>query len=301
MGIYSLQSQATETLVLNALNNNHYGWVDSGVNLLDPRINKTDVLIRSSLEGVLHILVIASNLEESVEALKLKKKINPENRRFRFVETTGTLQDTPKYPIIESTVGIHPHYADQADTSTFTKIKTLCVDNQVRMIGECGLDFNRNFSTPANQLYAFESQLELAAELGIGVYLHERDAFEQQIALLEKYSPYIPVKVAHCFTGNTEQMLAYLSFDCYIGVTGWICDPKRGDSLRRAVVELPLEKMLLETDSPYLFPKTVRPRKSVNEPSYLPYIANEVANIKKLDLDIIKQHSFNNAYSLFFE
>lgn len=283
------------------MNNRNCGWIDSGVNLLDPRINDPDVLIRSASEGVRHLLVIGSTLKESIDALELKKRINHVNTVSALKLNHQVAEDISKYPQIETTAGIHPHYADQADASTFAKIKSVCVDNKIRVIGECGLDFNRNFSTRANQLYAFEAQLELAAELGVGVYLHERDAFDEQIDLLTKYSTNIPFKVAHCFTGNVSQLQAYLELDCYIGITGWICDSKRGLELRKSVLDLPLEKMLLETDSPYLFPKTVHPRKSVNEPSFLPNIAKEVANIKELELDLIKQHTFRNAHSLFFE
>ena len=135
--------------------------------------------------------------------------------------------------------------------------------------------------------------------------MHERDAFSEQIQLLEKYRPDLVGGVVHCFTGNLEQMKAYLALDLYIGITGWVCDDNRGQDLQTAVKSLPLERLMLETDSPYLRPKGLANNRKVdggsNEPAYLPFIAQQLANIMGVELDLIQTHSAANSRALFGE
>src|SRR5690606_9889314 len=115
-------------------------------------------------------------------------------------------------------------------------------------IGETGLDFNRNLSPPDIQKAVFEQQLHIAADTGLPLFLHERDALEDQLELLKRYRDRISGGVAHCFTGTAEALRAYLKLDLYIGITGWICDERRGTHLRELVKEIPLNRLLLETD-----------------------------------------------------
>ncbi|MFW8591660.1 TatD family hydrolase [Glaciecola sp. 2405UD65-10] len=267
-------------------------WSDCGLNLLDPRFALNDTLGRASDAGVLDILVISSTIEESEKAAGLIRDHNTHQI---------SANDAPSQSVfLAQTAGVHPHYADNTNSETWTKLKRIMADTQVVAVGECGLDFNRNFSSQANQIYAFEQQLALASEHNMGVYLHERDAFDTQISLLEKYAKSLPFMVAHCFTGNKSQLQAYLELNCFVGITGWLCDNKRGKELQNAVRDLPLERLLLETDGPYLFPKTLKPRKSINEPCNIPYIANAVAELTGTDVDTIKQFAFQNANKLFF-
>ncbi len=261
-------------------------WVDAGINLLDARFILAEVLERAAQNEVNHMLVIASTLAEAEQALALRK--HPPSAVI-----ANNIQ-------LAYTAGIHPHYANDTSAQTWLKLNQIIADNSVAAIGECGLDFNRNFSSQANQLYAFEKQLDIAATNNMGVYLHERDAFNAQIRLLEQYSESLNFMVAHCFTGNKEQLAGYLELGCYIGVTGWLCDAKRGIDLQDAVLELPLSRLLLETDGPYLFPKTLKPRKSLNEPCNIPYIASAFASITGSDINKVKEHTYNNACKLFF-
>lgn len=270
-------------------------WIDAGVNLTDPRFTLADVLCRASCAEVNHVLVISSSIEQSAQAIELCHQNNSADASLIPYQ-----QILPKSVKLACTAGIHPHYADSANPQSWTKLKALIADKQVRAIGECGLDFNRNFSTKANQLYAFEHQLSIAAEYNMGVYLHQRDAFDEQVRLLEQYAPALKFMVSHCFTGNTEQLQTYVSLGCYIGITGWLCDDKRGQELQQAVRHLPLSRLLLETDAPYLFPKTLKPRKSTNEPCNLPHIANALSIIMDESIISIQQHAYHNAYSLFF-
>ncbi|MGK0268068.1 MAG: TatD DNase family protein, partial [Paraglaciecola sp.] len=202
-----------------------------------------------------------------------------------------------------TTVGVHPHDASQFTTQTIDDLRNLAKSTRVVAIGECGLDFNRNFSTPEQQCFAFEQQLKLACELGLPVFLHERDAFEVQIELLTQYRQDLHGGVVHCFTGDIEQMKRYLDLGLYIGITGWICDLNRGQALRHAIKSLPLDKILLETDAPYLRPKGLANNRKVdngnNEPAYLPYIAREVAGLMETDIKVLQLASQMNTQALF--
>lgn len=267
-------------------------WIDTGVNLLDSRFTPEDVLTKAYEADVTHVLVISSTLEESQDSISLCKRYNPPKKTDKNSPITSTQ--------LACTAGIHPHYADNANSQSWIKLKSNVADKQVSAIGECGLDFNRNFSSRSNQLYAFEQQLNIAAENNMGVYLHERDAFGEQMKLLEQYSKSLKFMVTHCFTGNKEQLDGYLSLGCYIGITGWLCDSKRGKALQEAVQYLPLSRLLLETDAPYLFPKTLKPRQSKNEPCYLPHIASYLSELTGHNIERIKQHAYENALALFF-
>lgn len=262
-------------------------WADCGVNLLDKRFNRLQLYERAIENKVNKLLAISSTLEESKLLVEEYKQVITSFSASSFE--------------LAYTVGIHPHYADSTNHQTWSQMKTLIKAGPCAAIGECGLDFNRNFSSKRNQLYAFEQQLELASECQLGVYLHERDAFDEQVRLLEQYKDSIPFKVQHCFTGNSEQLEHYLALGCYIGITGWICDPKRGQTLRDAAVRLPLNRLLLETDSPYLFPKTLKPRKSINEPCNIPFIGEYLAQLLSVDINSITQHTYANALKLFFK
>ena len=258
-------------------------WFDIGVNLLDRRFCAEDVIARAVEQSVNQLCVISSNLEETIAAQVFVKNHN---------EQVGFQQ-------LVYTAGVHPHHADGFSQDVIIQINQLASDKNMVAIGECGLDFNRNFSTRENQLRSFEAQLALAAEHKKTVYLHERDAFDDQIRLLREYLPSIPNAIVHCFTGSTKQMEAYLELGCYIGITGWICDDKRGVDLQEAVKHLPLERVLLETDAPYLFPKNVKPRAKNNEPCYLPHVANKVAVLKGIDVNQLSEVSVANTYKAF--
>lgn len=257
-------------------------WCDIGVNFTDPRLSFEAVFERALAADVSHIIITGTNLAKSHKAIQLA-------------------QQYPSH--LSTTIGVHPHDASQFTQQTVNDLKALAKSPQVVAMGECGLDFNRNFSTPEQQLFAFEEQLKLASELGLPVFLHERDAFEAQIDLLTKYRTQLKGGVVHCFTGNSEQMHRYLELDLYIGITGWVCDLKRGPDLREALKTLPLNRILLETDAPYLRPKSLANNRKVdqgnNEPAYLPYIAEQVAELMEIDTETLKVACQTNAQKLF--
>jgi TatD DNase family protein len=203
--------------------------------------------------------------------------------------------------VLFATVGIHPHHASEFDRHSLSALEPLLANASVVAIGECGLDYYRNFSPRDDQLRAFEAQLEFAATASLPVFLHERDAHDDMLQILARHRANLVGGVAHCFTGNSEQLAAYLDLDLYVGITGWICDERRGDALRQAIQQLPLDRLLLETDAPYLLPRNLMPAPASrrNEPRYLPHIAEQVASLKQQPLAEIAQHATANTERLF--
>ena len=256
-------------------------WFDIGVNIPNDPNALAPMLGRAADVGVTQIMLTGTNITTSQQAADLAQ-LHPMK--------------------VFSTAGIHPHYAELAPTDYIQKIRTLAEQPHVLAIGECGLDFNRDFSPRDIQLAVFEQQLILACELGLPIFLHERDAFDAQYALLKKYSKQLNGAVVHCFTGNNEQMQAYLALGFYIGITGWVTDEKRGIDLRDAMPYLPLERLILETDAPYLKPKKLASDKIIgvkqNEPCYLPVIAKTLAFLMDTSIESLAKHSKHNTQQL---
>ena len=178
-----------------------------------------------------------------------------------------------------STAGVHPHHVKDCDESTLGTLKQLLQADEVLAIGECGLDFFRNFSPRPTQETWFAKQLELAAELKLPLFLHERDSHETFREHIQEHRDKLTDVVVHCFTGNRDALHDYLDLGCHIGITGWICDERRGRRLQELVREIPLDRVMVETDAPYLLPRDLdpKPKHNRNEPAYLPHIAKTVA------------------------
>ncbi len=197
-----------------------------------------------------------------------------------------------KYPdTLYSTAGVHPHDAKTCDDKTLEQLRKIAENPSVVAIGECGLDYNRDFSPRDVQREWFEKQVELAEELNMPLFLHEREAHEDLYKILE-YHPEIAKKaVVHCFTGTLKEAQNYIDLGCYIGITGWICDMKRGKSLQEAVSVIPSDKLMIETDAPFLIPKNFdkKPKKNRNEPKYLPHILKTIAYYKDEDCETLKK------------
>ncbi|WP_028864333.1 TatD family hydrolase [Psychromonas aquimarina] len=237
--------------------------IDIGVNLTSKRFEKdlSDVICNARQAGVTNMIITGTCLKESEAALQLALS-------------------EPDY--LYCTAGIHPHDAKTFDSTSLSHLKNLALNKQVKAIGECGLDFNRNYSTPTEQEYAFVQQLELAVELQLPVFMHERDANKRFIELLKPYIKQLPNAVLHCFTGSRADLERSLAIDLHIGITGWICDERRGGELLELVKLIPGSRLMIETDSPYLLPRSMRPKpkSSRNEPKYLPFIAQTIAEAR---------------------
>lgn len=257
--------------------------VDIGANLTDKAFaaDLDQVVTTAAQSGVQTLLITGTSLAESKKALALSQ---------RFPQHAWC------------TAGVHPHHAKEWTPQHQDAIKALAADNKVVAIGETGLDYNRNFSPPDQQRDAFAYQLELASELNLPLFLHERDAHEDQLAILKSHLPKIPKGgVIHCFTGTRAELEQYLELDLYVGITGWICDERRGLHLRELVSLIPRHRLLLETDCPYLLPRTLKPKPKSrrNEPKYLAHINEEVASILKMEADELARQTSANAQALF--
>jgi TatD DNase family protein len=260
--------------------------IDIGVNLTNKRFDKDrgDVILRAKNQGVDKLLITGTSVVESQQALELCQ-----HYQQKFPNT------------LFSTAGVHPHDADGVSNDYLAQLAQLAKQPQVKAIGECGLDFNRNFSAPAQQLKIFKEQISLAAELTMPLFLHQRDAFSPWFEELKPFTDQIPAMVAHCFTGNKVELEQCIAADMYIGITGWLCDERRGKDLQDIIKLIPSNRLLIETDAPYLTPRTIRPRpkSSRNEPSYLPYIVQQIAAITAIDGDEIACQTSINARKVF--
>ncbi|MDD1783526.1 3'-5' ssDNA/RNA exonuclease TatD [Enterovibrio sp. ZSDZ35] len=256
--------------------------IDIGVNLTSSRFDKDrdDVVMRAKNAGITAMVLTGTDLDSSPEAAALALR----------------------YPdFAYSTAGVHPHDAKSVEDLSLPSIRTLAMQPQVVAIGECGLDFNRDFSPRPQQEAVFDAHLKLAAELNMPVFLHCRDAHERFMAILTPWLDKLPGAVLHCFTGSEDELNACLEAGLYIGITGWVCDERRGEALREIVPLIPDDKLMIETDAPYLLPRDLKPKpkSSRNEPSYLPHIANEIALLRQQDAEQLIAQSTSNARRFF--
>ena len=253
--------------------------IDIGANLTHPAFHADlpDVLARARQAGVATIVVTGTSVPESTSALKFANG----------------------HPEIYSTAGVHPHHARECDASTIPALRVLAQQPRVVAIGECGLDFNRNYSPHPDQEKWFLAQLELAIEVKKPLFLHSRDAFPRFPEILKQYK--FPKAVAHCFTGEKEELHAYLDLGLYIGITGWICDERRGAHLLQLVRDIPKDRLMLETDSPYLTPRDMRPQPKArrNEPAHLPHILRTVARALGKPPEQVADETTRNAKEFF--
>ncbi|MCU5772167.1 3'-5' ssDNA/RNA exonuclease TatD [Erwiniaceae bacterium BAC15a-03b] len=255
---------------------------DIGVNLTSTQFAKDreKVVKRAREAGVTGILITGTNALESQQAQSLARQ-------------------HPDY--CWSTAGVHPHHASEWSGDTAATLRRLTESEQVVAIGECGLDFNRNFSAQEQQEYAFNAQLELAAELSMPVFLHCRDAHSRFIDILKPWIEKLPGAVVHCFTGTQAEIEECLALGLSIGITGWVCDERRGLELRELLPLIPAERLLLETDAPYLLPRDMRPRPPSrrNEPCFLPHIVQQVAAWRGEEAEWLAQQTAANSRKLF--
>ena len=167
-------------------------------------------------------------------------------------------------------------------------------------IGECGLDFNRDFFPRPQQEKWYEAQVALAEELQKPLFLHERDARQRFCEILAAVRKSVPA-VLHCFTGTREELKIYLDLGLHLGITGWICDERRGTHLRELVREIPLDRLMIETDAPFLVPRTMptKPRDGRNEPAFLPYVLQAVADCLGKPVPVVAEATTKTAREFF--
>ncbi len=234
--------------------------IDIGVNLTHEsfRHDLPEVLQRAASAGVQRMIVTGTGIEATRAALALHA-LHPQ-RLF-------------------ATAGLHPHHASEFDVGVRGALRDLAGQPGVVAIGECGLDYYRNFSPREAQLAAFAGQLELAVETGLPVFLHQRDAHADFMAVLRDFLPRLKAGVAHCFTGQDHELDDCLAAGLHVGITGWICDERRGRHLLPLMARIPAGRLMIETDAPYLLPRSLKPAPSTrrNEPAFLPEVARVIA------------------------
>lgn len=260
--------------------------IDIGVNLCNSRFKHDlpEVLRRAQDANIQQCIITGTSEAETEHAL------------------TICLQQQDEFPgMLYCTAGVHPHDAKTFSSQTTGNLRALAEHQQVVAIGETGLDFNRNFSTPQQQEKAFEAQLELAAELRLPLFMHERDAHQRQFEILKQYRDHMAAGVIHCFTGDQTALYNYLDLDLHIGITGWVCDERRGQELQSLVKNIPLSRLMIESDAPYLVPRTIKPRPKANrnEPAFLPWILATIAEHRDEPVGDIARHTTETTRAFF--
>jgi TatD DNase family protein len=244
-----------------------------------------DYLDAADLAGTL-----AQSLEAGVERI-ITIAVSADNLQ-RVVDLTRSA------PAIWGTQGIHPHEAASYSEEVDAVIREHAQDTRIVAIGEIGLDYYYDHADRAVQRSAFEQQLQTAAELNLPVVIHTREADDDTRAILQNYSAALSRKgVIHSFTASPALAQFCLAEGFMLGFNG-ITTFNRADNVRQVVAMTPVEQLLLETDAPYLTPVPYRGKP--NAPYYLPLIAERVAAIKELDVEILLQHAYRNSLDLFF-
>ncbi|WP_271407831.1 TatD family hydrolase [Pseudomonas sp. Q1-7] len=259
--------------------------IDIGVNLTHPSLARDvrAVLERAHTAGVCQMVLTGTSLEDSEKALLAAEQLDESGQR------------------LFSTAGVHPHEASSWNSDSPRQLRALLGEARVCAVGECGLDFNRDFSPRPQQEKALEEQLALAVELGKPVFLHERDADERLLAIVKTFRDQLSAAVVHCFTGEKRALYGYLDLDLHIGITGWICDERRGTHLHPLVRDIPRGRLMLESDAPYLLPRSLRPKPKHghNEPAFLGEVLREVALHRGESENDLARHSTASARAFF--
>jgi TatD DNase family protein len=256
--------------------------VDIGANLAHDSFDRdrAEVIGRAVQAGVAAMIVTGSTIGDSERALALCRRW-PERLR--------------------ATAGVHPHHAAGFPDADAPRLAQLLSDPMIVAAGECGLDYFRNFSPPAEQRRAFAMQLRLASERGLPLFLHQRDAHGDFIAMLREHPTLAARAVLHCFTDGPQQAEDCLALGLSLGITGWICDERRGGALREAVPQIPDQRLMIETDAPYLLPRSLQPKPAHrrNEPMYLPEVLRETAQVRGQAVEAVAGITTHNACRLF--
>lgn len=245
-----------------------------------------DILDRAAEKGIRKIMITGACPASSQAAIALSKK---------FVGHAVRLY---------TTTGVHPHAASQFSQNVAQDMVTQAQTerDKIKAIGETGLDFYRDLSPRAIQEHAFHEQLAVAAKVNLPVFLHERDAHQRFFAILKEHRDHLKKVIVHCFTGDKQALFRYLDMDCFIGLTGWITDRKRGSHLLPLIKAIPLDRLLIETDAPYLLPHNINPQPETrrNEPALLPAIFHALSAHRQEAKHMLMQQLYRNA-DVFFD
>ncbi len=248
-------------------------FIDIGINLTNKQFyNEHEEIVNRALDNGVEQMILTGT---SVRGSK---------------ESTAIAEDYPE--ILFSTAGIHPHDAKSFTHESINELRNLLKQDHVVSVGECGLDFDRDFSPRPVQEKCYRAQLELAIEVNKPLFLHERSAFKRFNEITDEYLPKLPKAVVHCFTGTLNEAKMYLDKGFYLGFTGAISDQNRFKHLEEVIKYVPLDRMMIETDAPFMLPKNMpRMQNRRNEPAFLPYVAQTVANLKKISISEVARET----------
>lgn len=239
----------------------HIAYYDIGLNLFCRQFPNPETIVKNAAAAGVCCILTGTDRQEN-----------------RLIDAFVRTHD------VFGTAGIHPHNADSAKKEDFEQIEQIITGNdRIVAVGECGLDFDRMFSSRENQIRCLEKHIVLAERLDKPLFLHERSAAEEFVRRFKKHSDICKKSVVHCFTGDKKTLEQYLTMGFSIGITGWICDDRRGKELREAVKLIPLDRILIETDAPYLTPRNVPGLARTNVPENIVYVARELA--KYMDVE----------------
>ncbi len=256
--------------------------IDIGCNLTHDSFDKDrdDVIEAAHQAGVVQMIVTGASAQGSQAALQLANEWP--QRLF-------------------ATAGVHPHRASEYDKETDDLLRELAGRDGVVAVGETGLDYFRDFSPRSAQRSSFELQIQIAIETGLPFFLHQRDAHDDFVAILKEYRDHLDDVVVHCFTGSKPELYEYLDMDCFIGITGWICDERRGTHMKEFMHDIPSDRLMVETDSPYLKPRNLRPKikSHRNEPRLLPWILGTLAACRNEHPQALAEATTRNARAFF--
>ncbi len=206
---------------------------------------------------------------------------------------------------IYSTAGVHPHDSGSLEPTWRAELGAMLGSSSVVAVGETGLDFNRNFAPQDRQIDCFRTQINLAVEHRKPLFVHDRESNGMVLELLQEHSTILPNVVIHCFTGTEVELTRYIEAGFYIGITGWVTERKRGAGLRELMHLIPQDRLLIETDAPFLKPQNLpsgvdggHPKRR-NEPAFLPWVANQIAACRGEDPDYLAAYTRKNALDFF--
>jgi len=252
---------------------------DSHCHLNDPAFRKDlqDTVNRMEKAGVCGVMIVGIDRKNSAEAVNLAQT----------------------RPGFFASVGIHPHDARDCTKEDISFLRGLAQNPKVRAWGETGLDFNRMYSPAADQEKCFVRQLETADELGLPLIFHERDSKGRFGEILRTSYNKERRGVVHCFSGNRREMDSYLEMGFFIGITGIVTVKTRGEELRSLVPHIPKDRILIETDAPYLTPAPQRNQHRRNEPAFVKSVLLKVAEVRGEDPEILSDTVWENTCRLF--
>jgi TatD DNase family protein len=250
--------------------------IDSHAHLEMPEFKKDleAVIQRAKESGVEYIFTVGTERKDWPKALEIAHN------------------HLPVYAIL----GVHPHNVKEIDDQTYGTLREVCRDEKVKAYGEIGLDFFRNLSPPDIQLERFREQIGLAKELGLPIVVHDREAHQETLEILKSEKAEECGGIIHCFSGDYEMAKICMDMGFYISIPGSITF-KNAESAREIIKKIPLGSLLIETDAPFLTPEPFRGKR--NEPSYVRYTAQKVADIKRVSYEKVAEVTTENALRVY--